>query len=136
MVTSEEKMKVLRMIQEGKLTPEEGMALLDTLDEGASAEPAPSTTKDTGKQPGAAFNPMGRWFRVRVTDTRSGKTRANLRIPLTVVKAGMKMGMRFSPHIEGVEMDKFAEFIDAGNAGPIVDVLDDEDGEHVEVYIE
>jgi hypothetical protein len=54
-----------------------------------------------------------------------------------VVKAGLKMGMRFSsPDINGLNADQLSQFIDSGAIGQIVDVMDDEDGEHVEIFIE
>ena len=137
MATSEERMKVLKMIQEGKLSPEEGAALLEALDESSAPGSSTSTSgKETGKQPYTTFNTPGRWFRVRVTDARTGNIRANLRIPLGVVRAGMKMGMRFSPEMQEMDMDKFMDFINNGEIGPLVDVYDDDDGEHVEVSIE
>jgi hypothetical protein len=77
-----------------------------------------------------------RWLRVRVTDTNSGKTRVNVRLPIGMVSAGVKMGMRFAPNVEGMDPEQLMEFIQSGEIGQIVDVYDDEDGEHVEVFIE
>jgi hypothetical protein len=73
---------------------------------------------------------------VRITDTASGKTRVNVRMPLSVVTAGMKMGMRFSPEVEGMDITQLAEVIQSGEVGQIVDVFDEDDGEHVEVFVE
>jgi hypothetical protein len=136
MATSEEKIKVLKMIQEGKLTPEEGVALLDSLDEGAVPEPARAEAWTGGQKAAGSQTSGGRWFRVRVTDNTTGKVRANVRIPLGVARAGMKMGMRFAPEIQPEDMEKFMEFVNIGEIGHLVDVYDDNDGEHVEVSIE
>jgi hypothetical protein len=130
---NEEKMRVLKMIQEGKLTPEEGMQLLDLLEEGTPSEANPRAAR-AEKAP--ARTEGGRWFHVRVTDLDTGKVRTNVRIPLGIVSMGIKMGARFAPQVEGLEMDKLNEFITEGVTGQLVDVTDDEDGEHVEVYIE
>jgi hypothetical protein len=136
MVTAEERLKILQMIQEGKLTPEQGMALLDTLGDssGKKAAPLPPMAQDPTVPLGAGKGP--RWVRVRVTDTNTGKTRVNIRLPVTVVTAGFKLGARFSPEVEGLDNNQLMELIRAGEVGKIVDVLDDEDGEHVEVYLE
>ncbi len=124
MATSEERLKILKMIQEGKISAEEGIQLLEMLD--APTPPAPPAT--AGKAP--------RWLRVRVTDTDSGKTRVNVRLPINVVSAGLKMGARFSPEVEGLDVEQLMGYIQSGETGKIVDVYDDEDGEHVEVFIE
>jgi hypothetical protein len=130
MVTSEERMKILKMIQEGTITAEQGMQLLESLQE-------PKKSADTAFQPNSSVPGKGpRWFRVCVTDTNTGKVRVNVRLPVTVITAGVKMGARFSPEVQGLDMDDLMNLIRAGEVGKIVDVFDDKDGEHVEVYLE
>ncbi len=73
---------------------------------------------------------------VRVTDTDSGKTRVNVRLPVGLIRAGVKMGAKFAPEIEGMDIEQLMTFINSGEIGQVVDVLDEEDGEHVEVFIE
>ena len=73
---------------------------------------------------------------MRVTDTNTGKVRVNVRLPINVVNAGMKMGARFSTEVEGLNMDELVALINSGTIGQIVDVFDEEDGEHVEVFLE
>jgi hypothetical protein len=124
--TAEERLRILRLIQDGKISAEEGMQLLDSLKE---------PSRSTAQTPGAA-NRGARWFRVCVTDTDSGKARVNVRLPINVVSAGMKMGARFSPEVQGMDTDQLMTLINAGVIGKIVDVYDDEDGEHVEVFLE
>jgi hypothetical protein len=131
MATSEERMKVLKMVQEGKITPEMAAELLKSLD--ASSKRTQPEESSTNAYPGKGG---GRFFRVRVTDTDSGKTRVNVRLPLGMVNAGIRMGMRFSPEVEGLDAARLAEALAAGETGQIMDIYDDEDGEHVEVYIE
>jgi hypothetical protein len=131
MASSEERMKVLKMVQEGKITPEMASELLKALDSSARKPQAEEVSSGpfTGKG-------GGRFFHVRVTDTDSGKTRVNVRLPLGMVNAGIRMGMRFSPEVEGLDTARLAEALAAGETGQIMDIYDDEDGEHVEVYIE
>jgi hypothetical protein len=64
MATSEERMKILKMIEEGKLTPEEGAKLLAALAE---------SRKPPRRPPARSASGGARWLRVRVTDTVSGK---------------------------------------------------------------
>ncbi|HKJ39467.1 MAG TPA: hypothetical protein VJ972_11885 [Anaerolineales bacterium] len=126
MASSEERMKILKMIEEGKLSAEEGTKLLATLTEkrGPNAPHAPG-------MPGAP-----RWLRIRVTDVRSGRSKASVQIPLALVDAGMKIGAHFAPEVEGVDMANVMEALRAGMTGKIIDVTDEEDGEHVEIYVE
>ena len=130
MASSEERLKVLKMVQEGKITPEMAAELLKTLDASSRKVPAEETKGTYPGREGARF------FRVRVTDTDTGRTRVNVRLPLGMVNAGVRMGMRFSPEVEGLDAAKLAEALASGKTGQIMDVYDDEDGEHVEVYIE
>lgn len=121
----EERMQILSMIRDGKVTPEEGAKLLSALETSQKAESAANKTATQGK-----------FLRVRVTDMSSGKVKVNVNLPLALVNVGLKMGARFAPGLEGMDSDELMEAIRAGTQGKIVDVEDAEDGEKVEVYIE
>lgn len=134
MANPEERLKILQLLQEGKITADQAARLLEALETSASqAKGAPRPPV-----PPAPPSPAGggRWLRVRVTDTDTGKTRVNVRLPLNLVASGIRMGMRFAPEIEGLDVNELMAFIQSGESGHLVDVYDDEDGEHVEVYIE
>ena len=131
MATSEERLKVLKMVQEGKITAAVAAELLKALD--SSARKVEADDRSTIGFPGKSG---GRFFRVRVTDTDTGRTRVNIRLPVGMVNAGIRMGMRFSPEVEGLDPTRMAEALASGETGQIMDVYDDEDGEHVEVFIE
>lgn len=75
-------------------------------------------------------------MRIRVTDVRSGRSKASVQIPLALVDAGMKIGAHFAPEIEGVDMSNVMDALRMGVTGKIIDVMDEEDGEHVEIYVE
>ena len=126
MATVEERMKVLKLIEEGKISAEEGAKLLAAL---ADSRRTPSLT--LGAAAGEA-----RWFRVRVTDLKTGKAKVNVNIPMGLVNVGMKMGARFAPGLEAEQMEALAEALKSGATGKIIDVTDEEDGEHVEIFVE
>jgi hypothetical protein len=73
---------------------------------------------------------------VRVTDVASGKTRVNVNLPMSLVNVGLKMSARFAPELDQEQMNVIAEALKAGSLGKVIDVVDEEDGEHVEVFIE
>lgn len=132
MATTEERLKILKMIQDGKITAEDGARLLETLE---VRKPTPATDYRQESMPGISRKGP-RFMRVRVTETATGKPRVNVRLPVSLVNAGLKMGARFSPEVQGLDMQELARFINSGETGQIVDVYDDEDGEHVEVFLE
>ncbi len=127
---SEERLQVLKMLQEGKITPEEAEALLAALEE--------SPMRSGGVEEKQPRNVAGdrRWLRVRVTDTHTGKSRVNVRLPMGIVRAGLNLGKHFAPEIEGLDLQTLLEAIDRNDLGQMVDVHDEEDGERVEVFIE
>jgi hypothetical protein len=130
MPTDNEKLKIMKMVQEGKITAEEAITLLDAL----GAQPKKEQPTDINS-PFCSGEP-GRWFRVKITDSVSGKLRTNIRLPLSLVGAGLKMGARFSPEMEGIDINAINEALRKGETGLLVDVFDEEDQEHVEIFIE
>lgn len=130
MASTEERMKILKMIEEGKITPEDGAKLLTALSDDRKTPPPPR-----GFAPGAQGN-GGRYFRIRVSDTATGKAKVNVNIPMGLVNVGLRMGARFAPEIGGLDMSELQNAINTGMTGKIIDVTDEEDGEHVEIYVE
>jgi hypothetical protein len=123
MSTTEERMKILKMIEEGKVSAEEGARLLAAL-------------AGANRPLGGLTASGARWLRVRVTDIHSGRSKATVQIPISLMEAGMKIGAHFAPEIDGVNMDQLMEALRSGMAGKIIDVTDDDDGEHVEIFVE
>lgn len=131
MAASEERMKILQLVEEGKITPDEGVRLLQALER---AQAGQISARGLGNSPPPLNGP--RFLRVRVTDLISGKTRVNIRLPVTVLNAGVKLGAKLSPEIGTNEMDLIMTAIRSGTIGTVVDVIDDDDQQHVEVMLE
>lgn len=126
MVTSEERMKILKMIKDGKISAEEGSQLLTALSQ-RSEKPK--------KTPGRTLK--GQMLRVRVTDMSSGRTKVNVNVPMKLVDAGLNIAAQFTPEMEGAQMmEAVKEALAENMQGKIVDVIDEEDQEHVEIFIE
>ena len=126
MADSDERMRILKMIEEHKITAEEGAKLLSALGNNAS---------NTGA-PGAGRGGTGKWLRIRVTDIATGRSKASVQIPIGLMDAGMKIGAHFAPEVEGVDMTRVLDAVRAGASGKIIDVTDDVDGEHVEIFVD
>jgi hypothetical protein len=127
MATTEERMKILKMIEEGKLSAEEGAKLLAALSDTRRGSTPPIAPRGPGSP---------RWMRVRVTDIKTGRARATVQIPLGLIDAGLKIGAHFAPEVDGVDMNELMEALRSGVTGKIIDVIDEKDGEHVEIYVE
>ena len=126
MVTSEERMKILKMISEDKITAEEGAQLLGALSQ-RSEKPRIEQRSNLARQ----------MLRVRVTDMNSGKTKVNVNVPMRLVDAGLNIAAQYMPEMEnGQMMEAVKEALSENMTGKIVDVIDEEDGEHVEIFIE
>jgi hypothetical protein len=125
MALSEERRKVLQMVEEGKLSPEDGARLLTAL---GQADEAPEETASAAS--GASIH--GRQLRVRVTNVATGKQKVTVNIPLGLVE----FGLRFIPENEKFDPETLRQAIRDGLTGRIVEVFDEEKGERVEIFIE
>ena len=125
---NDERMQILKMIEEKKITAEEGGKHLAALD-----PPGREEARDVRDS-------KGRWFRVRVTDLKTGKRKVNVNIPLGLVEVGAKLGVRLGgrndPELSHYDFNEIMSMIKGGAEGKIVDVEDEEDNERVEVYVE
>jgi len=116
---SEEKMKILRMLEEGKITAEDAMKLLSTIEQ---------AEENKGK---------GKKLRVRVTDRQTNKPKVNLTIPVGLAKVVAKFipsKAKQKLEREGIDIDSVLSQIVSENVGKIVDV--ESEDEYVEISIE
>jgi hypothetical protein len=156
----DERLRILRMVEEGKIGASEGVALLEALGKSRAAE-RPAETQPARPPERVPVIPLGpmrpvtpqiesgqpagngnngkapRWFRVRVTDLHSGRNKVTVNIPLSLMDWGMRIGAQFAPEVREYNLEEMMRVLrEEGNQGKIIDVIDEEDGEHVELYIE
>ncbi len=127
MATTEERLKILNMIAEGKITAEDGAQLLTALKDAGSRTPPPA--------PGSASGEVARYLRVLVSGL-DGRQKVNVNIPMNLVTVGLRMGARFAPEMDGLDVEDLMTAIRSGARGKIIDVTDNDSGEHVEIYVE
>ncbi|HFC08897.1 MAG TPA: hypothetical protein ENJ54_03410 [Chloroflexi bacterium] len=126
MATQEERLRILQMVAEGKVRPEEAAALLEALANDEGTGPAAVETSPTGQ---------GHWLRIRVEE--KGAQKVNIRLPWRMVDIGLKIARRFVPDADMGEISgALNEALTAGLPGKIIEVHDEEDDEHVEIWIE
>jgi hypothetical protein len=129
MATNEERMRILKMVEDGKLTPEEAARMLTALS--GAADAANGAPRLRG--------PRARFLRIHIEDpsnTRPGG-RVNVRLPIPVVGALARVIDRYAPAdaMQGVDIQELWKAIEAGEPGRIVDIHGDE-GEVVEITLE
>lgn len=125
-----EKMQILKMIEDGKITAEEGMKLMGAI------EADQKGTDVAQVEPVTASGASPRRLRVRVE--KNGKETVNIKIPLSLVNVGLKIGKKFSPELQesmgNIDMDEIVRMIQEGAEGRLVEV--DDGDEHVEIFVE
>jgi hypothetical protein len=126
MTENTDRLRILQMIEEGKLDAAEGARML-----------ASGTVPDLGGQAQAGeAGKTPRWIRVNVADVHTGKTRVNVRIPVNLISTGIKMGAHLSSDMQELNIQQINEFIRKGVTGPVMEVVDDEEDEKVTISLE
>jgi hypothetical protein len=124
MITGSERINILKMIEEGKISPAEGVRLLE---QGETGSKLPAAETKEGRP---------RWLRVLVTDTTTGKASVNVKLPINLVDAGVKLGARLSIAMEGQTMEQVNKSIRDGYFGMVLDVVNDDQDERVQIFLE
>jgi hypothetical protein len=129
MSSAEERLKILNMVSEGKITAQEGAQLLSALrgNERMTSAGTSGSAMETGSP---------RFLRVRVSDSRTGKVKVNINIPMSLLHVAVRVGARFAPDLEGLDFNEIMSIIDQGARGKIIDVSDEDDSERVEIFAE
>jgi hypothetical protein len=122
---SDERIQILEMVEEGKISPSEATELLDALE----GEPEEITPKTNAK-----------WLKIRVK-TMDDNPKVNVNIPLSLVDVGLKLAKKFDPKMEEagldqIDLDEVIEAVKNGAEGKIVDVEDEENQTRVKIYVD
>lgn len=129
-MADDERARILRMVSEGTLSPQEAADLIEALDD----EPAPPPPHRP-VPPAPPVRPVVRQSRVLVIQVRDGEsipgephTRVNLRIPLGLAKAATKFVPRRALDAlkeNGIDLDQFLdEFVQGEEIGPLIQIED------------
>ncbi len=134
---SEERLEILRLVENQTVTAEEAGRLLEALDrsdrdrqpQAATAPFAPIPPSP----PEPPAGPTGGSVRIRITDVTSGKAKINLVLPSRLVDSGIKLAKRIAPEhmLDGREIRRS---IEEGYWGPLLDITDD--NQRVEIIVE
>lgn len=160
-----EKVEILRLLSEGKITATEAVELLDKMGSAppkASAAPGeaavlekevsgddfgqvdfptpePFKIKITEDEVGVAGNngKKPRWLKIRVSELSSGRNKVNITLPMGLVGFGLGIARRFGADFDNEgNIDEMWGLMKQGERGMLVDVEDEEDNEHVQIYLD
>ena len=86
----DEKLKILKMLEEGKITSDEAAKLLEIIED--------KSPKIEGK---------ARWLKVKVLE--GGTQKINIKVPLSLIRIGAKIGGKININLPDVAKEKLAE---------------------------
>ncbi|GAB4217073.1 MAG: hypothetical protein OHK0022_58930 [Roseiflexaceae bacterium] len=122
MTLAEERMRILKMVEGGQISAQEGSRLLETLEE--QTQPRERTRPGTPRS-----------LRVRVTDTTSNRQKINVTLPVGLISVGLKLGARLTPG-GGAAVDTIMRAVASGATGRVYEMQDLEEGERIEIFVE
>ena len=140
--------RILEMLAEGKISVDEAERLLSVIEQPAGSEAGASDTAHTGR-------PRPKYLRVQVEPgaeggSGAGTERVNVRIPLSIIRAGMKLralmpsnaAAKLNEALESKGIDLDIRNLKEEDIEQLIDALSDlevdvQDGrEKVRVYVE
>jgi len=119
--STEERNRILSMVETGKVTAAQAAQLLDML---------------ALEQPHHAEHTTNRMVRVRVTNVANNRQKANVVLPVSLIHVGLRLATRLAPQVSGSALEDLLRAIASGTTGRILDLQDLEEGERVEIYTE
>lgn len=127
---SEERLRILKMIQEGTISAEEGARLLDALE-----PPSDEGVRTGGGEPRG----KGRFLHIRVFDSVTGREKVNMNIPIGLAKMVSSLvpdSQRQQLESHGVRLDDLMRAVETGRVGKVADIDNKDQDEKVEISIE
>ncbi len=123
----EERMRILKMIESGKISAEEGIKLLEALE------------LNQGEKTAQPENTFGKMLNIKISDSESGKVKVNLKVPLGI--AHIIKSLIPEPELQkleerGINLDMIFQNIDSGSFGKLLEVEDNERKQIIQLSIE
>ena len=122
-VSTDERNRILNLVESGKVTAVEAAQLLDTLE----VEREHAVASVQGRK---------RIVRVRVTNLASNRQKFNVTVPIGLINVGLRLGTRLVPQVSGSALEDLLRAIESGTTGRLLDLQDLEEGERVEIFAE
>ena len=118
---SNERNRILSLIESGQVTAAEAAQLLDALE--FERDPL----GDQGRR---------RVVRVRVTNLATNRQKINVVIPVGLIDIALRLSTRLVPQISGSALEHLLQATKSGMKGRLLDLQDLEESERVEIFAE
>lgn len=129
-MSSEERMRILSLLEEGKISAAEAARLIDAV-EAVPGAPVRSAAGGNGK------------VHVQVIDTTTGATRVRFTVPAALARFGVRLAAAgelaeelAAAGVSAADLERVQEAIDAGTAGTVLEIDDGTHGYRVDVWID
>ncbi len=137
---SDDRLEILRMVENHIISAEEANRLLEALDRTESVPPPGFPPLHpippfAPVQPTEPLRPVPspRLIRFRVSDADGDETMLNLVLPLGLLDSGLKIAKRFTGDLT-LDAKELRQSVSEGYIGPLLDINDG--GQHVEIIVE
>ncbi len=120
MPNADERLRILKLIEDGQVNAEEGAQLIDAL--GESRERSRPN--------------VSRTLRVRVTNLATRRQTINVTIPVSLVEVGLKLGARLAPRVANANPNDILRALETGATGRIFELQDLNENERIEIFVE
>jgi hypothetical protein len=123
MTQTDERNRILRMVEAGEVTAQEAAQLLDAL---ASER---ERSVDRGRS---------RTIRIRVTglNPKQQKMQMAATIPVSLIRISLRLGSRLIPQLSNSALEDLVHALENGATGRLLDLQDLEEGQRIEIYAE
>ncbi|MGH2493071.1 MAG: SHOCT-like domain-containing protein [Ktedonobacteraceae bacterium] len=119
-MATEERNRILGMVETGQVSASQAAQLLDTL--------------STQAEPHAQNHTLRIW--VSDTSSRRSKTKMTATLPVPLVSLSLRMLSRFAPQLNENTVQHIIQAIERGATGRVLDVQDLEEGKRLEIFVE
>jgi MFS family permease len=122
----DERVKILQMLEEGKVSAQEAAGLLQAI----------GVSQWAGATAGSQSRGEVRRVRIRFSDLASCTTKADVILPMGLVHTVFYTGGRLSDDLEALDLRMLEDMVASSEAGDQAEVLDTGDDQRVEVSVE
>ncbi len=122
-MATEERNRILSMVEVGQVSASQAAQLLDTL---------------SIRQEQAEPRPQNHTLRIWVSDTSSRRSRMKMTatLPVPLVSLSLHMLSHFAPQLNENAVQHVIQAIERGAIGRVLDVQDLEEGKRLEIFVE
>ncbi len=121
--TTDERNRILNMVESGQITAAQAAQLLDAL-------------LSEHEQPGERVR--NRTVRIWMTDmvTNSKKMNVTATMPINLISMTLHLLTRMAPQLNDSTLQNVMHAIERGNTGRLLDLQDLEEGKRIEIFVE